>query len=1062
MDYGFDPRMEVVKMRWMHLSDIHFHNIQDMDTKKLREELIEFVYKKHIKVDHLFITGDFCYAPNFNKAVSSETPDEKMEKDAKDVTEYIIELAKSVGIVKKNSKGTVDVNKDRIHIVPGNHDLTRGSYHNEEKIVKLRESIYRPGNGRFYLKGECNQESEIKQLGALFGRFVFFQKVVEKLYEKDSEKRTKWKRALSHDNSPQKSNPHFIEHIEDDQDNYSILYLNTALTSTVKKKNKDKSGKETPDKGEEVEKRIENLIVGAQYIEDALIEIEKSWETRTRDKAIIILAHHNIACFRPVEREKFIKLLQDHENKKWVYLCGHTHNTKVDYEIERDFHQITMGSLEIGEQAQNTVSVCEFVRGSLAILQTYKWTETGRRWSLWDFGAESLYDVRRYEREFLSQVNRIFNNILKRREKKYFIQKDRITETMIRDFFNDIFSFLDIRIVYDEKLKSYYDVQDIHELLYDFLSSYDVIQEICERSFLPKSDSDANEFEDIYKVWTKMICEDSNSDSDDGYHDYKDACKAWIDILCSNLREIWNEQYRKRIDFYDAFNKFDEEGQNNNEKPLRIKGTFSHTIYKAVKKICKKIWACTQDECVQIRTMSTQASHKKVIALYNEYLFNSTKNDVSTRQSEEILAEEWIDRIERLSNPSPTNEDGKRLSIKEKPLLILQIINHLEQLSCSLKCDPILIPVYVDGSDITSSNSLFKIISEALTFCIKEEGKVGAEYLHIANVKYIIILDNFNLATQQEEINKVRECQKNCFFIVFEKPEKQIKLPFCGIQTQQDIDEYSEFIDGHIEEGNDEKKRLPVVSSSSIEMKTDWQSTVQELKKIFKSIRESQEISKCVISAEKLPSIAGIVIGYGLHDNNHISLVFEEAGKEYGFVNDGKTANYSKHESHIPNYANVNGEINICFCVQMKETKKIKIPFHSLAKNRVSQEIKIKIDKKRKPSGAVIINGISPALKSKMEYCFEYVFQKSENADTIDMKGTAHVLLRDIEAKYNEIQSSHSDRDVNLHMIYDGFMGLAVMIGHVMPQTVGITLLEFNEAEMVLKETLCLNSATFR
>lgn len=45
---------------------------------------------------------------------------------AKEVVEYIWEIAKSVGIVSA----------DKIHIVPGNHDLTRGDASRLESIVK--------------------------------------------------------------------------------------------------------------------------------------------------------------------------------------------------------------------------------------------------------------------------------------------------------------------------------------------------------------------------------------------------------------------------------------------------------------------------------------------------------------------------------------------------------------------------------------------------------------------------------------------------------------------------------------------------------------------------------------------------------------------------------------------------------------------------------------------------------------------------------------------------------------------------------------------------------------
>ena len=91
-------------MRWLHLSDIHFNPIKDeMDTLYLRMKLMEFLKEKNISVDKIFLTGDY------RDASCQEGSDEA----AKDIADYIFEIAGSVGVN----------NIEDILLVPGNHDL---------------------------------------------------------------------------------------------------------------------------------------------------------------------------------------------------------------------------------------------------------------------------------------------------------------------------------------------------------------------------------------------------------------------------------------------------------------------------------------------------------------------------------------------------------------------------------------------------------------------------------------------------------------------------------------------------------------------------------------------------------------------------------------------------------------------------------------------------------------------------------------------------------------------------------------------------------------------------
>lgn len=87
--------------RWVHLSDIHFENI-NYDTKRLRQKLLNILGSKSKGYySYLIITGDllYRYAQNGNFA---------------EVEKYIEQIISHMKI-----------SKDNVFIVPGNHDVSR-------------------------------------------------------------------------------------------------------------------------------------------------------------------------------------------------------------------------------------------------------------------------------------------------------------------------------------------------------------------------------------------------------------------------------------------------------------------------------------------------------------------------------------------------------------------------------------------------------------------------------------------------------------------------------------------------------------------------------------------------------------------------------------------------------------------------------------------------------------------------------------------------------------------------------------------------------------------------
>jgi len=172
-------------MRWLHVSDIHFN--PDMDGRssaQLREQLPEYLTELGVKVDEVFVTGDFRFARD------QEDTDEVAEA----AIAYVRKIAGSVGVYDTG----------HIHIVPGNHDLDRYlDTNNKRKLTRIRKK-YSPDSG-LIAKDD---------LDFLLKRFSFFKRVYAKLYPV----------------GPVWSDNLLPIHNYCCFDGYNLLYINTAIT----------------------------------------------------------------------------------------------------------------------------------------------------------------------------------------------------------------------------------------------------------------------------------------------------------------------------------------------------------------------------------------------------------------------------------------------------------------------------------------------------------------------------------------------------------------------------------------------------------------------------------------------------------------------------------------------------------------------------------------------------------------------------------------------------------------------------------------------------------------
>lgn len=232
--------MRECAFKWVQISDVHFRTSEYFNSEELKSELLQEA-KKIENVDALLVTGDYRYAPD-------------NEKNPKNVAKYLIELAKNLG-----------VDNEKIIMVPGNHDLKRGTV--RDNLAKAEWQEYSPAKGTF----------DIERLEILRQGFVFFDELSKELNYKYFEDKT---------------NPHALIDVGE----CMLLLLNTAITACG---NEDEN----------------NLLVGCQYIRGLLHNV---------DKPVIALGHHGLEWLNNEENRMCSKYLE--KSSVYLYLCGHSHD----------------------------------------------------------------------------------------------------------------------------------------------------------------------------------------------------------------------------------------------------------------------------------------------------------------------------------------------------------------------------------------------------------------------------------------------------------------------------------------------------------------------------------------------------------------------------------------------------------------------------------------------------------------------------------------------------------------------------------------------------------------
>ena len=171
------------RISWLHMSDIHY-NFDNYDTMMMRDATISYLKTLQMSFDFMIITGGIRY---------------KDEPYSDDTVNFIHQIL-----------GEMQINKDNLFIVPGNHDVKRSF-----KRKTLIKGITSSENS----SDEVNILDNETYTDLLSGQNEFFE-IYKKLTGKDYKDQEL----------------HFVENRAD----YNIIHINTCLISGIDKEDEQK------------------------------------------------------------------------------------------------------------------------------------------------------------------------------------------------------------------------------------------------------------------------------------------------------------------------------------------------------------------------------------------------------------------------------------------------------------------------------------------------------------------------------------------------------------------------------------------------------------------------------------------------------------------------------------------------------------------------------------------------------------------------------------------------------------------------------------------------------
>ncbi|MBR0621882.1 metallophosphoesterase family protein [Bacillus pumilus] len=482
-----------MKLRFLQISDLHFQ-FQNFNTYLMRDKLIEYLseLKKDSNFDFLLLTGDIAHRGNdYNE----------------DLVEYL-----------NNMIVEIELNKENVHLIPGNHDVSRDSTR-----TLIIEGILKSDN-----PSEKLDDLDPKSINLIIeGQRKFFNF---------------YKRFMGVD-YPEKE-LHFLYQSK----KYNLLSINTCILS-------DKQGEEG------------TLLTSQMKLYNAIKKINK--DKSTGEVLNLAIGHHTLGCIEPSERESIKSHFDDFSID--MYLAGHVHDSS--YNITSNISENPFLELVSGAIIKDEYAIPEFIEVHVDLnngdteVTYHVWNSEYKYWTKNNQGGRRLkegklnYKISRLEKKNLNKLKEIEDNDeeLDEGEFKSFI----IDFHAIKESYQTYNNNLDNQIRLDKKflnMKS----SETFKIKFDSYSEYfGVINHIMDSTSYVSADKKDLIAETIFDKYLEYHNQFNNGDEifmkilNEMYKEYhsflpysKALTKKYIKILicwCIYECEIFNDDKRSVI-----------------------------------------------------------------------------------------------------------------------------------------------------------------------------------------------------------------------------------------------------------------------------------------------------------------------------------------------------------------------------------------------------------------------------------------------------------------------------------------------------------------------------------
>ncbi|SKB01326.1 metallophosphoesterase family protein [Sporosarcina newyorkensis] len=291
-------------LRFLHISDIHFQ-VENYQSKRMRMTLLKKLsdLNKVNPFNFVLLTGDLSHqGQGFNKTQM-------------DFLEGILQ--------------TLDLSKEQIYIIPGNHDISRND--DRTSILKEISESKNPSNTLDeYLQDEDKKSGILSSFDAFSAfHFDFFEK----------------KYPLNQ--------IHYLLQTE----NYNIVHINTCLIA-------NRAGEEG------------TLLIGKNNLYDCLSKLGLD-----NNKLSIAIGHHTLECMIDSDRNAILNLFDDFNID--MYLSGHVHRAAYNIEANHYSNLLNIVSAGVHSDEYSLGGFGDFlIQNEIAIITQYIWNEEHEYWTL--------------------------------------------------------------------------------------------------------------------------------------------------------------------------------------------------------------------------------------------------------------------------------------------------------------------------------------------------------------------------------------------------------------------------------------------------------------------------------------------------------------------------------------------------------------------------------------------------------------------------------------------------------------------------------------------------------